>query len=447
MKRTLLFACLVIVLSSFSIALDFSYDLEDYHFNGQYYVTDGLDGDAALNSSTPSNGEHLDDYGWIYTLDEGTATYTTGTVYRHNKSIDIYPGASSKGQYIKANLNSSIFKGVAHWSIMATSASKYISIRLNAANGSYIGIYGPTGQDWRPADDAGAYSCSADTFTASAWKNMTFNITENDALFYQDGELCYTFSGYGTIAFSTIDFYPRDNFHYYIDDFWVSTEDRPFTGNNPPILSGFTCTSCGGDNESPYYTLDTTPTFTFSSDINAWCRMGDENLNYTDMGAARNGTCSGQGTTSHTCTLDPADELPTPGQHNVYIGCKSSTGIENLSSSSGALLMQIGGASESDGDYSIELGIIRSEIGGSATIYDSQKVSAKNLNGDEFSGVFDKFAVYNNKRWAFNYVSAGESTLSGLFNISPALYVLQLQNATNATIVDQVGKLINSTWP
>ena len=109
--------------------------------------------------------------------------------------------------------------------------------------------------------------------------------------------------------------------------------------------------------------------------------------------------------------------------------------------------MEIIGANEESGDTTMELGINRSEIGATVIIYDSQRISARNLAGSQFTEIFDKVAVNGSKRWAFNYVSSGETAYTGLFNLTPALYVLQLQNLTNATITDQVGKLINSTNP
>src|SRR3989338_6339103 len=106
--------------------------------------------------------------------------------------------------------------------------------------------------------------------------------------------------------------------------------------------------------------------------------------------------------------------------------------------------MEIQGAGETSGDDAIELGIISSEIWETATIYTAQRVSARNLVNSQFTGIFDKVASNGNKRWAFNYVSSGETQITGLFNLTTVLYTLQMQNQTNETITDLVGKLINN---
>lgn len=223
---------------------------------------------------------------------------------------------------------------------------------------------------------------------------------------------------------------------------------------SPPTISNLNCTSCNipyGDIAEPYETEDTTPTFNFATNENAWCAIGVSDVNYTTMGASRNCT-SGEGTQEHICTLTTQDKFISVGENYLYISCKDSSGNEgNVSdtskSNSGKIRMEIVGAGEASGDARIELGITTSEIGATATIYSSQRVSARNLATNQFTGIFDKVAVNGNKRWAFNYVSSGESSITGLFNLTPVLYVLQLQNETNTTITNDVGKLINSTWP
>jgi len=224
----------------------------------------------------------------------------------------------------------------------------------------------------------------------------------------------------------------------------------------PPTILTLNCTSCNipnGDAISPYETEDTTPTFRFNTSENAWCAIGVSDVNYTTMGSSRNCT-SGEGTEGHICTLTTQDRFDNVGENNLYISCKDSSGNEgNVSdtskSNSGKIRMEIQGAGEASGDDRIEIGIDTSEIAGIADKYSEQQVSARNLAASQFSGVFDWVVAVqgSSKRYAFNYVSAGESPITGLFNITPVLYVLQLQNQTNATITDEVGKLINNTYP
>ena len=74
-------------------------------------------------------------------------------------------------------------------------------------------------------------------------------------------------------------------------------------------------------------------------------------------------------------------------------------------------------------------------------------IAAYSLSNAQFTGAFDRVAVLGTKRWALNYVSEGESVITGLFNLTPALYVLQLQNQTNETIINEVSAFINGTYP
>lgn len=220
----------------------------------------------------------------------------------------------------------------------------------------------------------------------------------------------------------------------------------------PPIISSLNCTSCTEDStpdQEPYETEDTTPTFNVTTNENADCRIGTTDQNYTAMGASRD--CTTTGGASHTCTLTVQDRFISVGENYLYISCKDGSGNEgNLSdhskSNSGKIRMEIKGASETPGDNAIQIGIEASEIW-PCTVYSEQRLSARNLAASQLTGIFDRVAVKDNKRWAINYVSAGESQITGLFNLTPVLYILQLQNQTNETITDQVGKLINSTWP
>ena len=68
--------------------------------------------------------------------------------------------------------------------------------------------------------------------------------------------------------------------------------------------------------------------------MNSFCAVGTEDLNFTALIAGGYSNCSGGGTTNLTCTLGSA---LTVHDSNIYIGCRTLTGEENISSSSGAL--------------------------------------------------------------------------------------------------------------
>ncbi|MBI2139047.1 hypothetical protein HYU13_05640 [Candidatus Woesearchaeota archaeon] len=213
---------------------------------------------------------------------------------------------------------------------------------------------------------------------------------------------------------------------------------------NPPVLSSFNCTSCdipNGDNSTPYSTLDTTPAFTFTTDKNAWCRIDDEDLNFTGMGALRNCT-SGDGSLAHTCNLLPEDALEYKSTDYLYISCRDSANVESSASSSGPLEMEMIN-SASQANTAIERGINASNA--SAAIFNDQQVFIRSLNNSQAMATFDRVAIYKSQKWAFNYISTNETAIGQFYNLSPAFYFWEGMNLSDIQITDQVGKLINKT--
>ncbi len=99
-------------------------------------------------------------------------------------------------------------------------------------------------------------------------------------------------------------------------------------------------------------------------------------------------------------------------------------------------------ANESEGDAAIRQGI-RNALP-SAIIYDEQQVYTRNVSNTQKLGKFDEFAMYSNKRWAFNYITMGES-YTNMNNISNVLYVVEITNLPEAEITRQVEVFINAT--
>jgi hypothetical protein len=217
-------------------------------------------------------------------------------------------------------------------------------------------------------------------------------------------------------------------------------QEYPFT-NAAPLMSALNCTSCNvplGDTVSPYATSDTTPTFKFQTDSNANCRIGVTDGNYSSLGSARNCT-SGDGTTSHTCTLKAGDALPL-GDGYVYIACQNAATLaESTASSSGGLLIQ--GVAVTDGD-AIDYGIQNSAVWPGATVYSNQQVYLRNLSNGQVLATVDRVVVYGNQRWLINF---DNTTTLGLFNITPVVYSLEMANITLTTIETRVATLINTT--
>jgi len=68
----------------------------------------------------------------------------------------------------------------------------------------------------------------------------------------------------------------------------------------------------------------------------------------------------------------------------------------------------------------------------------------RHFNGAQDVGTFDWLVKKGSKAWAFNYVTKGEQHV-GMFNITPSLYVLEINNVTSANITKYVELLINAT--
>ncbi len=101
-------------------------------------------------------------------------------------------------------------------------------------------------------------------------------------------------------------------------------------------------------------------------------------------------------------------------------------------------------ANEQEGRTAIEAGINSSVLGSSVSRYTEQQIYARNLSNAQVIGRFDKVAASGNQRWAFNYITGSDTNIN-MFNITPVLYILEMNDLSAEQITDTVGKLINST--
>ncbi|MEK6839605.1 MAG: hypothetical protein AABX72_01575, partial [Nanoarchaeota archaeon] len=102
----------------------------------------------------------------------------------------------------------------------------------------------------------------------------------------------------------------------------------------------------------------------------------------------------------------------------------------------------IAGANETDGDSAITQGILNATS--TAVIHTEQQVYTRSVSGTQQLGRFDRVAVFNNQRWAFNYITAGES-FTNMNNITTNFYVLELTDLFPSDITAQVSTFINAT--
>lgn len=217
-------------------------------------------------------------------------------------------------------------------------------------------------------------------------------------------------------------------------------------GETPPTILSYNLSTPSADCTSwpsgSCSTADSTPTVMITTDENADCAFGLLDKNYTYYsGLGVNRSCENSGTQSLICTLRPEDELVYE-DNTLYITCRDSSGNENTTSTSGQLSLTLSGL-ESGSEEAIEAGIENALVSG-YTLYNDQQVYARKLDGTQGSGRFDRVAKKGTKVWAFNHITKGEEHV-GMFNLTPVLYVLEMANITNSTIINTVELMINAT--
>lgn len=219
-------------------------------------------------------------------------------------------------------------------------------------------------------------------------------------------------------------------------------EIRPQEDELPPSISSINLTSeIPADTTEPYTTSDATPTFKFMTNENAWCRISDTNESYTSMTTQCSG---GEGNISHTCTLSIGEVLNS-GTDYVYLACNDSyNNYHAVLTDNEELVMNITSVSGSDAQTAIAAGIAGSLASG-ATIYTDKQVYLRALDGIQYYGTFDKVAVLGSKRWLFNYISAGESSISAP-SLDSTVFVWENSSLTAEAIALQVSSYINATY-
>ena len=99
-------------------------------------------------------------------------------------------------------------------------------------------------------------------------------------------------------------------------------------------------------------------------------------------------------------------------------------------------------ANETEGDDAIVTGTLNKLP--NSIIHDTQQVYIRLSNGTQQLGTFDKFVINNSQRWAFNYITTGESYTS-MNNITPSFYVLEMIDLNTANIIQVVEDFIDET--
>ena len=103
----------------------------------------------------------------------------------------------------------------------------------------------------------------------------------------------------------------------------------------------------------------------------------------------------------------------------------------------------MGAATESQGRAAIEDGIMEA-LGAYTPIYTNQSIFVTYSNGTQAHAVFDKVARYQNKTWAFNYIT-GSETYANMMNITNILYTWEHEDMTAEAIETSVNSTIQNT--
>ncbi len=442
MKKAVIAVILVLfslTIASGVFAEDWSFNSEDYYnYNTSSYVVDGIDlSNTGPNGNIGVNGALLSSTGWSSVNSYSNAQYTTGNISMLVSAADLY---------LKSNVS---YTGIAMSSVYCTASDCGFGWYIMYNSGtSQTHKFDNSGGKLRACgyeSDNSSWSCQfcADPLPTNTWFNTSFEYNGSDKVVLSyNGAPCLTFNNKHH-EIDRLNFYNGDTSSYYLDNVWMSNNaPRPqIPGTTPPAFLNMNCTSCDvpyGDSNPPYETGDTTPTFSFETDKNTWCRIGDDDLGYDDLGAERDCNSGEGGMGPHICTLDVEDELKLTTTDYAYISCRD---VDNNSNTT-TLEMRITGI-QCNASYAIEKGIAISIP--SAEIYTSQKVYVRTTNDNQALATFDKVAIYGSQRWAFNYISENESSIQPFYNLTPVFYFLELFNISSLNLINTVSGFINST--
>ena len=130
------------------------------------------------------------------------------------------------------------------------------------------------------------------------------------------------------------------------------------------------------------------------------------------------------------------------GTTDIYISCKNTDGSQNRTSTSGALKITIQNDENLKRD-SIAAGV-QSALSSGYAIYTDQRIYARNSANSQAIGAFDKVVKWMNKIWAFNTLN-GADAATNMFNITPVLYILDLNDTNSSQVESNVRQFILNT--
>ncbi len=427
MKRIIITLMLIVVLSSFASAgTILSEDFEEDNVSDRWT--------SATGSRTTSD---VQDGSWAYCLSTGQAL--------KNDSLNFPSGIAHVQYYINLTVNTGEYANPSTWYFRGSGSDRTVHEGKSAGNLIEHYASGSTWTDVPNSDFRGQWTKVDIIYHES---NGTVEYIINDA-----GE--YSNPGTSTGAVDSLWFNTQgSSTTYCLDSIQICDNECDSVSASPPTILTYDCTSCTTDGTptlQPFTTEDTTPTFNITTDKDALCAIGTVNQNYTDLinsNSERNCT-SGGGSKSLICTLPVSDGIRVNETDHVYIGCQAvSDGLENISSTSGSMQMDITTSQTGViGGLAIESGINASAIFPDAIVYTDQQVYIRDLDNNQTLATYERVATWNLKVWVFNFIKSTETAIQNLFNVTPSIYTAEYDNTmTYRDINNSVRDLINDTY-
>jgi hypothetical protein len=456
-------------------------------------IASGIDSNTLL--MLHFNGDVADSSAYARTVTNNGAELTT--TYKKFGSGAVYSDNTAGGEYVNLTSTADFNFGtndftIDFWYNRTSIATNYDSLISFSQNNAYADFFGQRyvdqgtyGVELAFYDVAGGevwrIFCNNSAGDIYKWAHIAFVRHGSNCTVYYNGRINTTSSrdagtsggtwncsgktfGSGTLPLKfyqpfhtsqgtmigVIDEFRISNYSVWTAEFTPPTSE--YSASSLPNITSYNVLSAenGGSawNTNKSYavqTYDTTPTVDITTDIIANCRIssseGVGDKNYTGMlDNTRN--CTENSATNHTCTLYPTDELITFSEY-LYISCQGTSGLESYASTSGALTIELLGIEENS-TKALDEGIASSEIGGLATTYTDKQVYLANTT-TQATGAVERVVNYGNYRYMFNLY---EDTAIGLFNLTPRIYVMeiQLETMSYSEIKNLVSQYINDTY-
>ncbi len=355
----LLILVIILVLSSFTSAVQFSTNPEDYYtdIGIGFNLTDGINSsDFGLDGVAAVNGQSYETRGWVL---GGVGTNEYSNDQAALGVLSIKQASTSANIDVTDNTTFTGSIGIQLYDPGGNRNSLMVVRDVGLSNVMDFGLTIGANWEYNPGD-----SCDENTIArVNGWHNMTLNYTSSaTASLFIDGVLCHKFTGLNGLGHIFLN--EGGGFDTYWDEFWVANDDRPLaeaevvtataapvivdptppdnTVNNTNVTLNVTHPTTNNDVTYFLYFNDSSTLTEEHLVLNNVARTGDEYKSFTTIvsvdGAyfykwkVRN-TSSGvfsTNTTQRTWTLDTTSPTITLNPTNAFNNSNISSQIQYL---------------------------------------------------------------------------------------------------------------------